>query len=167
MYFWLITAALALEVAVGYPSWLYRRIGHPVSWIGALIAATEKRFNRESLSAVQARLAGVASLLIWLIVTAAITLPLDWLGHHSPIFFIGLVVLAATLPAQRSLYTHVAAVADALESKGLAAARDAVSQIVGRKTNVLDEAGVARAAIESLAENFSDGVVAPAFWIAV
>jgi adenosylcobinamide-phosphate synthase len=76
-------------------------------------------------------------------------------------------VLAGALPAQRSLWTHVGAVADALERDGLAAGRLAVSQIVGRDPAVLDEAGVVRAAIESLAENFSDGVVAPLFWGAV
>jgi adenosylcobinamide-phosphate synthase len=165
-HFWLITAALALEAAAGYPQWLYRRIGHPVSWIGKLIAATETRFNRSDDPPLRARLSGAACLVFWLIVTATIALPLDGLGQRSLILFIGLVILAATLPAQRSLYTHVAAVADALEDKGIIAAREAVSQIVGRKTEALDESGVARAAIESLAENFSDGVVAPAFWIA-
>jgi adenosylcobinamide-phosphate synthase len=76
-------------------------------------------------------------------------------------------VLASTLLAQRSLYVHVARVADALERDGLAAGRAAVAHIVGRDTAALDQAGVARAAIESLAENFSDGVVAPAFWMAI
>ena len=69
--------------------------------------------------------------------------------------------------AQRSLYQHVARVAAALERDGLEAGRAAVSHIVGRDPAALDEAGVARAAIESLAENFSDGVVAPVFWLAV
>jgi adenosylcobinamide-phosphate synthase len=78
-----------------------------------------------------------------------------------------LVLIAASFPAQRSLYDHVKAVADALDVGGLSAGRQAVSHIVGRRTSALDEAGVARAAIESLAENFSDGVVAPAFWLAV
>jgi adenosylcobinamide-phosphate synthase len=76
-------------------------------------------------------------------------------------------VLASSLIAQRSLYRHVADVADALESGGLTAGRTAVSMIVGRDPEQLDEAGVGRAAIESLAENFSDGVVAPLFWLAV
>jgi adenosylcobinamide-phosphate synthase len=75
-------------------------------------------------------------------------------------------VLASSLIAQRSLYEHVARVADALERVGLDAGRRAVSQIVGRDPDALDEAGVARAAIESLAENFADGVVAPVFWLA-
>jgi adenosylcobinamide-phosphate synthase len=76
-------------------------------------------------------------------------------------------VPASSLIAQRSLYDHVECVATALEQEGLAAGRKAVSRIVGRDPQTLDEAGVARAAIESLAENFSDGVVAPAFWLAV
>jgi adenosylcobinamide-phosphate synthase len=74
---------------------------------------------------------------------------------------------ASTCLAQRSLDTHVRAVADALEQKGIESGRHAVSQIVGRDTAELDEAGVSRAAIESLAENFSDGVVAPLFWLLV
>ena len=77
-----------------------------------------------------------------------------------------LAILAASLPAQRSLERHVSAVADALDAS-LDAGRRAVAKIVGRNPDVLDEAGVARAAIESLAENFSDGVVAPLFWIAL
>ena len=84
-----------------------------------------------------------------------------------PFGFIVVAILASSLIAQRSLYEHVARVADALERDGLDAGRRAVSQIVGRDPDALDEAGVARAAIESLAENFSDGVVAPVFWLAV
>jgi adenosylcobinamide-phosphate synthase len=76
-------------------------------------------------------------------------------------------IAASSLLASRSLYDHVRAVAAALERDGLAAGRDVVARIVGRNPAVLDEAGVARAAIESLAENFSDAVVAPALWCAV
>ena len=78
-----------------------------------------------------------------------------------------MAVLVSSLIAQRSLYEHVAAVADALETGGVAAGRVAVSQIVGRDPEQLDEAGISRAAIESLAENFSDGIVAPVFWLAM
>ena len=78
---------------------------------------------------------------------------------------VAVALAASTLIAQRSLYEHVARVASALESGDLKTAREAVSHIVGRDTADLDEAGVARAAIESLAENFSDGVVAPTFWM--
>lgn len=84
-----------------------------------------------------------------------------------PFGIAAVALLASTLLAQRSLYDHVARVAAALEREGLAAGRAAVADIVGRDTAALDEAGVVCAAIESLAENFSDGVVAPAFWMAV
>jgi len=82
-----------------------------------------------------------------------------------PFGYLLTALLASTLLAQRSLHAHVGRVAVALEGPGLAAARTAVSHIVGRDTASLDAAGVARAAIESLGENFSDGVVAPAFWM--
>ncbi len=127
----------------------------------------DARFNRFDDPAWRARLKGAACLAFWLILTAAVTLPLDWLGRQSVAFLIGLIILAASLPAQKSLYAHVKDVADALEGDSLDAARLAVGRIVGRKTEVLDASGVARAAIESLAENFSDGVVAPAFWVAI
>ena len=84
-----------------------------------------------------------------------------------PFGFVIAGVFASTLLAQRSLHDHVARVALALERDGLDGGRQAVSHIVGRDPNVLDEAGVSRAAIESLAENFSDGIIAPAFWVAV
>ena len=86
---------------------------------------------------------------------------------HLPFGFLAVALLASSLIAQRSLHQHVARVALALEREGVAAARTAVSHIVGRDTATLDEAAVARAAIESLAENFSDGIVAPAVWLAV
>ncbi len=95
------------------------------------------------------------------------TVPLQvWLGHALPGVLL-LALLAASLPAQRSLHDHVRAVAIALERDGVEAGRRAVGMIVGRDTAVLDRAGVARAAIESLAENFSDGIVAPAVWLAL
>src|SRR5262249_59760545 len=84
-----------------------------------------------------------------------------------PFGFVAVAFAASTLIAQRSLHDHVSEVASALEQGGLADGRTAVSQIVGRDPQALDEAGVARAAIESLAGNFSDGVVAPTFWLAV
>lgn len=114
------------------------------------------------------RLAGVVALLILLGVTLATSLALVALCHLTgPFALLPLAMLASTLLAQRSLYDHVARVADGLEQGGLVGGRKAVSMIVGRDPESLNEAGVARAAIESLAENFSDGVVAPAFWLGV
>ena len=165
----LATAACALliEAALGYPDRLVRSIGHPVIWLGRLIATLDHRLNREAWPAARRRAAGLAALLVllaaslapaWLIEAALTALPLGWLA---------VALLASSLLAQRSLHEHVARVAAALERDGLAAGRVAVSHIVGRDPEALDEAGICRAAIESLAENFSDGIVAPAVWLAL
>jgi adenosylcobinamide-phosphate synthase len=113
------------------------------------------------------RVAGIGAVLILVIVVAAIAFALERGLLLLPLGIVPAAIAASTLIAQRSLYQHVLRVADALEQNGLAAGREAVSHIVGRDPNVLDQAGVARAAIESLAENFSDGVVAPVFWLTV
>lgn len=164
----LLFMALALEAAVGYPQAIYQCIGHPVTWIGAQIAAIEARANRPAASPAARRTAGLLTLLFVLVTTGTVAWLLQaWLLGFGMVGLLATAVLASTLLAQRSLYEHVADVATALETAGLVAARTAVSRIVGRNPAMLDEAGVARAAIESLAENFADGVVAPAFWLAV
>ncbi len=162
----LAAAALVCEALFGYPQALYRAIGHPVSWIGALIRALDSALNREGASFRARKLAGCLALVLLLAVTGGVALALQW-ALTGWLGFALLVLFAASLPAQRSLHEHVAAVAQALEAQGLEGGRRAVSMIVGRNVSVLDEAGVARAAIESLAENFSDGVVAPLFWMAL
>ncbi len=163
----LALAALVLEAALGYPQGLYARIGHPVTWLGALIARLDRTLNGDSDSAMRRKAAGVAALLILLAVTLiAAMLLVKLCSPLGPLAWVPLALLASSLIAQRSLHEHVARVADGLET-GLAEGRSAVSMIVGRDPESLDEAGVARAAIESLAENFSDGIVAPAFWLAV
>ncbi len=161
--------ALLIEAIAGYPQGIFRAVGHPVTWIGALLAWGERRWNASGLTFAQRRRNGVAVLLITLSATltasGALVLIADALLGPAAVFLTAL--FASTLLAQRSLAEHVRAVADALEKGGLPAGRDAVSQIVGRDKTTLDEAGVARAAIESLSENFSDGVVAPLFWLVV
>ena len=157
--------ALAIEALVGYPASIYRGLGHPVTWIGAGLATLERRLNLPTRNFGQRRAVGVLTLGIMLGATALATVPLQLALAPSFAGVAVLAVLAASLPAQRSLHDHVRDVAAALERDGLEAGRRAVGMIVGRNTAVLDEAGVARAAIESLAENFSDGVVAPAFWL--
>ena len=157
---------LLLEGLLGYPPALFRAIGHPVTWIGGLIARLDRSLNRESWPFFMRRIMGLFALMILLFVTGGIAYMIErGLGHYA-IGLLAIILLAATLPAQRSLDEHVRAVADALQNEGLEGGRKAVSMIVGRKTDALDEAGVSRAAIESLAENFSDGVVAPIFWTA-
>jgi adenosylcobinamide-phosphate synthase len=160
-------AALAIEAAVGWPRALYAKVGHPVGGFARLIGRCEARWNRAELSFPRRRLAGVAtaSLVIgvgagggWLAGALAEAL----LGRSG---WIGAALLAAPGLAQRSLDDHVRPVAGALERGDLAAARGAVGHIVGRDTARLDEAGVARAAVESLSESFCDGVAAPLFWL--
>ncbi|MDP4024023.1 adenosylcobinamide-phosphate synthase CbiB [Methylobacterium sp. NEAU 140] len=165
----ILALALGIEAAAGYPDALYRALGHPVTWIGRLIAALDRGLNRGSER--RRRRAGVLALALLLAAVAAPALGATWLaGLMSPTLgplpaTLLLALLCASLPAQRSLHDHVAAVEAALRSGGLESGRRAVAMIVGRDPETLDEAAVCRAAIESLAENFSDGIVAPAFWI--
>ena len=154
--------ALAIDAATGEPATLWRRTGHPVTWFGAAIDMADRRLNLGS----SRRVRGVAALAV---VLALFVLPAAMLGALLGALpsLVGIVVealVASTLIAHRSLHDHVAAVAQA---PTLAQSRSAVSLIVGRDPETLDEAGVARAAIETLAENLSDGVVAPAFWFAI
>ena len=160
--------ALVIEAAVGWPAPLYAAIGHPVTWIGALIGALDRAWNREADGFARRKAMGVAALVVILAITGGIAAGLEAVIADLVPGWPGLVaigVVAASLPAQKSLDAHVAAVADGLDL-GLDEGRRAVSMIVGRNTAVLDEGGVARAAIESLAENFSDGIVAPLLWTA-
>lgn len=163
----ILALALALEAAAGYPDALYRAVGHPVTWIGRLIGALDRHLNRGS--ATQRKAAGIAGLLILIAVVGGVAQAasaLAWLA--GPLGGLVIVAIAcASLPAQRSLHEHVARVAVGLGQDGLAGGRREVAMIVGRNPESLDEAGICRATIESLAENFSDGVVAPAVWIGV
>lgn len=154
-------AALMVESLVGYPDGLHRRVPHPVVGFGSLIDAGERRLNRADRSPARRRIGGIATLAGTVGVAVVAGLAASRLPGPGP-------VLAATLGlAQRSLHDHVEAVALALEADDLPAARVAVGRIVGRDTAALSASGVAVAAIESLAESFNDGVVAPAFWLAI
>ena len=163
----MMLVAMAVDAVLGWPERLYARIGHPVTWIGALIRALEARLNRDSDSAAARRLAGVLTMLA----VVGLTALLGWAVQRAlPAGWPGVVlggVLAWPFVALRSMHAHVAAVARPLRGQDLSAARQAVAMIVGRDPSVLDSAGVARAAMESLAENTSDGIVAPLFWGAI
>jgi adenosylcobinamide-phosphate synthase len=161
----MMAMALAIDAVLGWPDRLYTRIGHPVTWIGRLIAAVEARWNRGG--AMRRRSAGALCVIA---IVAAAVLPAFALQSLLPGGAWGVVlgaILAWPLVAARSLHDHVAAVARPLATGDLAGARAAVAMIVGRDPARLDAAGVARAALESLSENASDGVVAPLFWGAV
>jgi adenosylcobinamide-phosphate synthase len=159
--------AMLIELCLGYPLAVQRAIGHPVTWIGRLIAWLDRTLNRETATPQARRAAGVAAILILLAVVGVIAGLLQSTLLRLPFGILAAGLVASTLVAQRSLHRHVADVAAALEAGGVAAGRQAVAHIVGRDTEKLDGAGVARAAIESLAENFSDAIVAPAFWMAI
>jgi adenosylcobinamide-phosphate synthase len=163
----LALCALVIETIVGYPQALVRAIGHPVTWMGALIGVLDRALNRESTGPMARRGAGVVAVVILIAVVASIAVAFERIVDFVPYGFLLVPILASSLIAQRSLHDHVTRVADALDRDGVAGGRAAVSHIVGRDTAQLDEAGIARGAIESLAENFSDGVVAPAFWMAL
>jgi len=159
--------ALALDAAIGWPAGLYRRIGHPVGLFARVIDACERCGNKPSQRALRRRVQGVATMVLLVGIATGGGWLLQWgllraLGAWG---WIGMAVLAFPALAQRSLHDHVAPAADALERGDLPAARQAVAMIVGRDVDALDEAGVSRAAIESLAESFCDGVAAPLFWL--
>jgi adenosylcobinamide-phosphate synthase len=162
--------AMLIELCLGYPEGLLRAIGHPVTWIGRLIEALDRLLNRPSQPprpAVEGarRAAGVVAVLILLSIVGAVAIVVEHELLRLPFGILVAGLLASTLVAQRSLHRHVADVADALDKGGVTSGRIAVSHIVGRDTAGLDAAGIARAAIESLAENFSDAVVAPVIWM--
>jgi adenosylcobinamide-phosphate synthase len=158
---------MMIELCAGYPQALSHAIGHPVTWIGRLIAALDRLLNRDTADAYRRRGAGIVAILLLLGIVGAIAFVVERELLRLPFGLIGGAVVASTLIAQRSLHQHVADVATALEQGGVIAGRAAVAKIVGRDVGALDAAGVARAAIESLAENFSDAVVAPVLWMAI
>jgi len=158
----MMALALAIDAAFGWPARLYALVGHPVTWIGRLVAALERRWNSGSERGRQRKGAAVV-----LVVIAAAVLPAAAVQSMLPAGATGVLlgaVIAWPLVACRSLYDHVGAVARPLLAGDLDGARQAVAMIVGRDPAQLDGAGIARAALESLAENASDGVVAPLFW---
>jgi adenosylcobinamide-phosphate synthase len=163
----LALVAMLIELCFGYPDRLQRAIGHPVTWIGRLIALLDRSLNREAAEPQARRAAGIVAVLVVLVIVGVIALAIQHALLRAPFGIFAVGVLASTLVAQRSLRRHVADVATALEKDGVAAGRAAVAHIVGRDTDGLEAAGIARAAIESLAENFSDAIVAPVFWMVI
>ena len=148
---------MLLDAALGEPRWLWSRLTHPAVLMGRAVGWIDTRANHGTNRRAKGALAfGLLSLAAILIGLALAAIPGNWIE----------VLILAVLLAQRSLVDHVRLVATALRVS-LPAGRAAVARIVGRETKSLDQPGIARAAIESAAENLSDGVVAPAFWFAV
>lgn len=159
-----ILVALACDALFGDPDRLYRRIPHPVVVMGKLIAAADGAWNRGTAGAFWRTVLGGMAVLLLIVLCAGVGVGLEVFLRGYSYGWIVEGVLMSTLIAQRGLYDHVMAVVRALASDGIDAARVTVAKIVGRDTSRLDESGVSRSAIESLSENFSDGVVAPVFW---
>ncbi len=158
--------ALLIERLFGYPKPLYNKIGHPVEWIGTILKKLETLLYDLEAEPLQARLRGVAALLALLLIVA---IPAAIITNVLSTFTFGWIIetlLATALIAQHSLHEHVSAVGKGLDSS-LAEGRRAVAKIVGRDPAALDESGVVKGALESLAENASDGIVAPVFWYAL
>lgn len=158
----IMLGGLLIEASIGWPAALFARIGHPVTWMGRAISVCETRWNngtrRQRIfggTVTVILMVGMAATLAWVV---QMMLPAGSIG-----WAIG-AVLAWPFLAARSLHDHVKAVADPLQNGDLPGARHAVSMIAGRDPEQLDQAGIARAAMESLAENCSDGVIAPVFW---
>src|SRR5450432_1066227 len=143
--------ALLLEIMIGYPDRLLRMIGHPVTWMGRLIGALDRGLNLDTATPAARRMAGTFAVLVLITAVGTIAFLFERGLLWLPLGSVAAALLASTLLAQRSLHEHVARVATALEEAGVTAGRTAVSHIVGRDAQPLDEAGVARAAIESLA----------------
>jgi adenosylcobinamide-phosphate synthase len=161
---------LSLLIALGIDAWygdpvaLYRKVPHPIVVIGKVIAWADRQFNRESDAPRRRRDAGIALVVVLVAAALLIGAAIQVLLLAQPLGWLWVAIVMSAFIAQRSLYGHVADVARATELSGLEGGRLAVAKIVGRDPHRLDRAGVSRAAIESLAENFSDAVVAPVFW---
>jgi adenosylcobinamide-phosphate synthase len=161
----ILIIACGIEAVLAYPAMVFRAIGHPVSWIGAMIAALDSTLNRPDWSFAARRTAGVATVLLLLAASISAGLALELAARAIPYLGFALaVVVVAALIAGGNLDQHVRAVASTLRADGLAAGRRSIAKIVGRDPETLDEAAICRAAIESLAENASDGATAPALW---
>ncbi|WP_405405679.1 adenosylcobinamide-phosphate synthase CbiB [Paracoccus sp. Ld10] len=150
--------ALLLDTMIGWPDAVFRRIGHPVTWAGRLITALDRALNRGRARRAKGALT-VAVVLLAAVLPAVLIQA--WLGPWVA------AVLAWPLVAARSLDQHLRAVAVPLAAGDLAAARRATAMIVGRDVARADPPALSRASLESLAENFSDGVIAPLFWAAI
>jgi adenosylcobinamide-phosphate synthase len=164
---WIVLLSLALEALVGYPAALHARIPHPVVWAGKAITAFERTFNRAGSSNTARKLWGCVTVICVAGIAANLGFALEAVLDRVPFGWLLIALIGTVGLAQRSLYEHVRNVLRALRAHNLPAAREQVARIVGRDTSKLHESGVSAAALESLAESFNDGVLAPAFWFVV
>ena len=164
--FIVLIGALAIDAVAGDPAWLYRAVPHPVTVLGRAIALLDGRWNDPRATPARRRRLGALTVVLVTAGAAGVAWALAY-GLRQVSWGWGVeAVAASTLLAFRGLHDHVLGVASALD-QGTEPGRRAVAAIVGRDPASLDRPGIARAAIESAAENFADGVIAPAFWFLV
>lgn len=163
----LLVAALALDAVVGEMPFLFRRIPHPVAAIGSAIAFLDAKLNRTHRGSMDRAVRGLFVVAVMIATAVGVGLGVRMLTEAVPFAWVLELLLIVTMIAQRSLHDHVAAVGRGLDDGGLDGGREAVAMICGRDPKQLDSHGVSRAAIESCAENFSDGIVAPVLWYVV
>jgi adenosylcobinamide-phosphate synthase len=162
-----LAIALLIDAVIGDPDAIWRRFRHPVTWIGGIISVLDSRLNLASTGERERRRSGILAMIFLLAGALTVGFAIQQIAVLLPASIWIKGILASVLIAQKSLWQHVARVGEALTTGGLSAGRQAVAMIVGRSPESLDEPAICRAAIESCAENFADGVVAPAFWLAV
>lgn len=164
----ILLLAIILDMVVGDPDWLWRKFPHPVVGFGKVISILDQRLNRIRDNRQMRKKLGILALVIMLLLALVAGLILVGLtGQLGIIGFAIEIVIVAVLIAQKSMSDHISAVIEPLSKGDIEGARTAVSMIVGRQTAEMETSDVARSSIESLAENFSDGVVAPIFWYAI
>jgi adenosylcobinamide-phosphate synthase len=160
----LLLAGIVIDAVLGEMPRVFAVVPHPIVLAGRAVGFFDRKLNRAHRSERSRRERGIVTVIVLVGAAAALGAALHVLCGENLVGAAIEALAIGLLLAQRSLFEHVAAVAAALQSGGLPAGREAVRHIVGRDPASLDRHGVARAAIESLAENFSDAVVAPAFW---
>lgn len=154
----ILLIALILDAILGEPDWLWAKLSHPVGIMGRVIGWMDDRWNFGNDRRRKGMYTVIALGIGGLSIGGLIVLIPDWGVLET--------LSVAILLAHRSLVEHVGNVAPALRD-GIAQGRKSVAMIVGRDPDEMEESDIARAAIESGAENFSDGVIAPAFWFLV
>ncbi|MBO6918351.1 MAG: cobalamin biosynthesis protein [Rhizobiaceae bacterium] len=164
----ILLLAIILDMVVGDPDWLWRKFPHPVVGFGKVISILDQRLNRIRDNRQMRKKLGILALAIMLLLALVAGLLLVGLfGQLGLIGFAIEIVMVAVLIAQKSMSDHINAIIEPLSTGDIEGARTAVSMIVGRQTAEMETSDVTRSSIESLAENFSDGVVAPIFWYAI
>lgn len=160
----LLLFAMGIEAYIGEAAFVFNRIKHPIAIIGSVIGFFDDKLNRARRPEIDRAIRGACVVVIMVAGTGSIGYGVMWLTLHTTWGWVLEALLIVTMIAARGLYDAVARVGTGLEMGGLEGGRAAVRHIVGRDPKSLDAPAIARAAIESLAENFSDAVVAPVFW---